>query len=175
MFIKYFVDRFSLMRTWKRAPQLGTRVSKFSRRYFFSLACVAMVVLCSFYWSGFPYDNLCEDGLVDETYRGSFTIEPKDGGSHVTVEFDEFSPQYKFCSQDLLAPGRGNTFPFVPEQQPNGDEWMTEDQETITRIFGWTSVALTVLVILKFIWGWVDGIQSLFHGNYSVREVFVVF
>jgi hypothetical protein len=79
LFVNFFMDRFSLMvcacvvsssfvqtvthslsqRTWKRAPALGTTISKFSRRYFFSTALVAMAVVSSYYWSGFPFDNLC--------------------------------------------------------------------------------------------------------------------
>jgi hypothetical protein len=34
----YFLDRFSLMRTWKRAPHLGSTISKFNRTYFLPLS-----------------------------------------------------------------------------------------------------------------------------------------
>jgi hypothetical protein len=50
---------FETQRTWKRAPALGTAISKFSRRYFISTAVVAMAVVCSYNWSGFAFDNLC--------------------------------------------------------------------------------------------------------------------
>jgi hypothetical protein len=63
LFINYFMDRFALMRTWKRPPKLGAKISEFSRRYFFSLAILAMAVLSSYYWAGFPFDNLC---LIDD-------------------------------------------------------------------------------------------------------------
>lgn len=173
LFVKYFTDRFSLMRSWKRAPQLGTRVSKFSRRYFFSLACVAMVVISSFYWSGFPFDNICPDENI--SYTGNFTvIQELDEDEEVKKENVTFTNEdldYRFCSQDLIRTGLGsglNTFPFVPSNQPVGDEWMNEDQEMVTLIFGWTSVVITVLVFLKFVWGWVDAYKDLFYSSYKV-------
>jgi amino acid transporter len=174
LLIKYFVDRFSLMRTWKRAPQLGTRVSKFSRRYFFSLACVAMAIMSSFYWSGFPFDNICENGDIDPAYIGNFTVYPlckeDEECNGKNVSFSESDADYRFCSQDLLTPGRGRTFPFTARNQPEGDEWMTDDQEILTTVFGWSSVIITAFVIIKFIWGWVDIAQSLFHSDYKVRD-----
>ena len=38
LFINYFTDRHSLMRTWKRAPPLGPGISEFSRRYFVTMS-----------------------------------------------------------------------------------------------------------------------------------------
>lgn len=165
------------MRTWKRPPQLGTRVSKFSRRYFFSLACVAMAIISSFYWSGFPYDNLCEleDPLVG--YEGSWPVEAFDNNIRMNATNANFSDsvsQYRVCSQDLLtSPGR-RSFPFVASSQPEGDEWMTPEQEDVTTIFGWTSVVITAIVAIKFVWGWVEMAQSLFVSNYSVSETMEV-
>jgi hypothetical protein len=165
LFIKYFTDRFSLMRTWKRAPQLGTRISKFSRRYFFSLACVAMAILSSYYWSGFPFDNICPNEDIDSDYVGSFTVKGE------SVTFTNSSVDYRFCSQDLLMFGRGNTFPFVASKQPEGEEWMTDEQEVVTTIFGWSSVAITVLVTITFLWAWVETYKSLFYSSYQVCQL----
>lgn len=65
--MKYYLDRFSLMRTWQRAPHFGTRVARASHAFFFPLVVVAMVVMGTVYWSGFPYDNICPvDGKVGE-------------------------------------------------------------------------------------------------------------
>jgi amino acid transporter len=172
LLVKYFVDRFSLMRTWKRAPQLGPGVSTFSRRYFFSLACVAMAIISSFYWSGFPFDNICPNDEIDDRYVGkTFTVFSH--GVDVpppVVSFDARDVDYFFCNQDLLSPGRGRTFPFIAAKQPEGEEWMTDDQEIVTTIFGWSAVAITAIVILKFIWGWVEMSKSLFSSSYEVRE-----
>lgn len=173
LFIKYFVDRFSLMRTWKRPPKLGASVSSFSRRYFFSLAVVAMAIMSSFYWSGFPYDNLCEvDEPIDDAYIGKFRVDALVNTTFTqkladTVEFRENDRRYRVCSQNLLAPGRGTTFPFIPAQQPEGSEWMTPDQEDVTLVFGWTAVVIIAGVIIKFVWGWLEMAQSMFRSTYS--------
>jgi hypothetical protein len=159
------------MRTWKRPPQLGTRVSKFSRRYFFSLACVAMAIISSFYWSGFPYDNLCEMDEIAVGYEGAYDVKANDKRIRMhneSVNFTDTETQYRFCSQDLMSPGRGQTFPFVASKQPEGDEWMTPEQEDVTTIFGWASVVITAIVAMKFVWGWVEIAQTLFSSSYSV-------
>lgn len=172
LYIKYFVDRFSLMRTWKRPPQLGTQVSKFSRRYFFSLAVVAMAIMSSYYWSGFPYDNLCEiEEAIDDRYSGTFIVKASDTNIRMNGTFLELvpgNPQYRVCSQNLIALGNDRrTFPFIPERQPEGDEWMSPGQIDVTTVFGWTSVAIIAIVIIKFVWGWVDMAQSFFRSTYS--------
>jgi hypothetical protein len=69
LLINYFADRFALLRIWKRPPQLGTKISEFSRRYFFSLATLAVAVLAS-YWAGFPFGNI----FVDDEIAGSLVI-----------------------------------------------------------------------------------------------------
>jgi hypothetical protein len=61
LFVVYYVDRFSLMRTWARAPQLGTQISDFTRHYITPAAIVFMAGVSAYAWSGFPNDNLCED------------------------------------------------------------------------------------------------------------------
>jgi hypothetical protein len=173
LLIKYFVDRFSLMRTWKRPPQLGTRISRFSRRYFFSLACVAMAVVSSFYWSGFPYDNICPNDKIDDSRLGIFTVTSLDNTTAVNEEvvYTEEDVDYRFCLQDFLTPVTGSaTFPFIPENQPEGDEWMSEEQEMITSIFGWSSVVITAIVALMFTTGWISLVQNLFYSSYKVRN-----
>ena len=170
--VNYFTDRFSLMRTWKRPPHLGTRISKFSRQYFFSVACLAMAVISSFYWSGFPYDNTCpNDNDVDQSYIGNYTVTARSGTGTRQVDDVEISAEtteYRYCVQDLIRQATGNTFPFTPEQQPKGDEWMTADQEVVTTIFGWSSVAVIVYVVTKFLFGWLQMCQGLFSSSYSV-------
>jgi len=161
------------MRSWKRPPQQGTEVAKFSRRYFFSLACVAMAIISSFYWSGFPFDNLCESADVVPGYDGTFTVrglDPTIRMNGTVAKFTSSDMQYRFCNQDLLSSGRAQTFPFVANKQPKGDEWMTPTQENVTNIFGWTAVVILIIVVVQFVWGWVKMAQSLFHSSYSVSD-----
>jgi hypothetical protein len=169
LFINYFTDRFSLMRTWKRAPQLGTKISQFSRRYFFSLAIVAMAVVSSMFWAAYPFDNLCEGGRSRGIYIGDFNLTIGDDGKEV-VNVSENDTIYVDCLQDLIVRGHGFSFPFIPSQQEgrNG-EWMTDEQEEITTLFGWSSVAVCVVVFLKLVSGWVTALgETLFRSSQEV-------
>jgi hypothetical protein len=115
--IKYYVDKFCLMRTWKKAPQLGTKISSFSRRYFFTLAIAVMAIISSYYWSGFPFDNLCQNDSINSTYVGSMSVFPLNGsyeGYGENLTFTEGDVDYHFCNQNFITIGSGPTFPFVP-------------------------------------------------------------
>lgn len=171
--IKYFVDRFSLMRTWKRPPKLGTRVSRFSRRWFFSLAVLFMFVMSSYYWSGFPYDNICANESTDQSYNGTYKVTSFDNSTAVDeiVTYTIGTDDYRFCLQDFLSPGRdGSSFPFIPANQPEGEEWMTTDQESITTIFGWSAVGIIAFVLMAFCWRWIQGLKTLVSSTYKVRK-----
>jgi hypothetical protein len=165
LLVNYFTDRFSLMRTWKRAPQLGTKMSEFSRRYFFSLAIVAMSLLSSYYWSAFPFDNLCpmeEEGGM--SFVGNWNL--TEGLRNVTEE----DLSYRYCLQDFFRYDRKEkSFPFISKFQREGKEWMTPDQETITDVFGWTSVGVLVAIFLSFIWSWFHALRGFFEGSYESR------
>jgi len=163
LFINYFIDRFSLMRSWKRMPQLGTEISKLSRYYFFPTALTAMAILSSYYWSGFPFDNLCQkDGeFVKESFVGEWVIDPKEDAKEgeiddtVIVSVNATTPNTVHCRQDLLRyyPEDWKVrirFPFSPNFQSEGLEWMTDDQETATGIWSWVAVAFAALLAVLF-------------------------
>ena len=48
--IIYYMDKFSLMRTWKRASRLGTKISEFNRIYFLPLSVLGMLHLSARAW-----------------------------------------------------------------------------------------------------------------------------
>ena len=74
---------------------------------------------------------------------------------------------YKYCLQDLIRTS-GRSFPALPQFQPEGCEWMTEEQEQVTTLFGWTSLGVLGIVIFSFIWGWWEAFRGLFRSTYSV-------
>ena len=171
LLVNYFTDRFSLMRTWKRPPLLGPKISQFSRTYFFTLAILAMSLMSSYYWAGFPFDNLCPTGIsVNGTWVGNWTDVGEKRAEVVTVEAGD--QRYKFCQQDFfrLTPDENQSkFPFLPENQPEGGEWMSDDQEILSNVHGWTFVAILCTVVLSFIWNWWHGFMQLFRGSYEAR------
>merc|ERR1712151_1406901 len=71
--VYYFVDKYCITRIWKPAPLVGTELTKFSRKVFFTLAYFALCLMTAYWLSGFPYDNLCacdghEGDGCDEIY-----------------------------------------------------------------------------------------------------------
>lgn len=172
LLVIFFVDRFSLFRTWKPAPNLGTSISKFSRNYFFSLAVVAMAIVSSYYWSAFPFDNLCKN--PDAINRDNFnvtSIRDFDGKFLISLSKAEADFTYRFCFQDLLRTHRNKVFPFTSMSQPNDNKWMTHAQEAVTNVYGWTSVAVVGIVVVSFLWRWWQSLQGLFKSTYEVSSV----
>eukprot|EP00980_Cylindrotheca_fusiformis_P007077 scaffold1482_cov120-Cylindrotheca_fusiformis.AAC.19 len=151
---------FSLLRTWERAPHYGNTIAGISHSVFFPLALIATAIMSSYYWAGFPYDNICNSGnLVDESYLGSYNL-GKFGLQEVTD-----TSEYEYCRQNFF--GKGGIFPFVHNIRKEGAKWMTDDQKLITSIFGWSSVVFTVGILLKFVASWVRLYQALHTSIYK--------
>jgi hypothetical protein len=178
--LKYFVDRFNMVRTWKRAPALGPVISSVSRRYFMSLAVAVMAIACSYYWTGFPYDNLCpnEDSSIDTSYVGTFNVSnypkgtPIEGVETITVTADDVD--YRFCNMDYTV-GRFFSFPFVPTQENNRLDpgaYMTDDQIISTTYFGWSAFAILILVLCKYLYilVWNISIKKISGGYKAVGK-----
>jgi hypothetical protein len=176
LFVGYFTDRFSLMRTWARTPQVGSHIANFARTFFTPAAFVLMAIISGYYWSGFPYDNLCEDhstpldpeylghhsfdyNFKDTTFLGFTLITAADINVSFTIEPD--AQVYKFCDQDL----RGwTTFPPLPTWQEEGSEWMTPDQEDVVSLFGWVAVGMLAGGFAVFLPSLYKVVASAFRG-----------
>jgi hypothetical protein len=160
--IIYFTDRFSLMRTWKRIPQLGTRISQFSRRYFLSTSIVAMAVVSAYSWAGFPYDNLCKNDFpVNDVYVGSFNLTGNDGNVFNDVLISQSDSSYRYCLQDIIRYSSVG-FPALSQWQPKGNEWMSDGQETVVDIYGWTSLVFLGFAVLFIIFLVVKSVLDMF-------------
>jgi len=136
LFIVYFTDRFSMMRTWARTPQLGTEIADFARNYFTPACIVFFSVASAYFWSGFPFDNLCEDteSSLNLYYEGDWTLnvpgeertffgktvfkEPDTAANFTILPNDMI---YKYCNQDMRSYS-GLSFPPFPKFQPEGSE-----------------------------------------------------
>ena len=58
LLLNFCVDRYCLFRLWKQHPKTGTQVSK-KAFLFIIVSILAHAILSAYWWSGFPYDNLC--------------------------------------------------------------------------------------------------------------------
>jgi hypothetical protein len=64
---------------------------------------------------------------------------------------------------------KGFSFPPTERIQGNGLKWFTEDQDFITTVYGWTSVAVVIAVVLwLFGRSAIDLAKSIFTGVYQV-------
>ena len=162
LLVNYYTDRFSLMQTWKRAPHVSTEISTYSRRYFISSACIFLAV-SSFYWSVYPFDNLCVAGDLDEGLEGTHaaTIYNRFNTAfkNADIKLEANSTQYKFCKQDYILGSLGTRYPFFPQ------EWTTGEDRWIAYLFAWTSVAVMSLVGAKFLLFILEWMKNIFAGS----------
>lgn len=149
-------------------------MSRLSQKFFFSTSLIALVVASSYYWSGFPFDNLCENADVDtglEKDLSSVIIESN--GDTLEFDFQKGDPTYSFCNQDLLKPESDVYFPAIPywvDVIGKGD-WMTKEQKKLTQIYGWFSVTVFVLVFLKITFYFFLELKKVFFSSYKVRKI----
>jgi len=98
------------------------------------------MIVSAYWWSGFPYDNVCEN-----------------------------NGEYVYCNQNLF---EARVFP-LPRFQPDGAEWMSSSQETLTSLYGWTSLVVSIVALFAVFFGAVlPKIKGLFFPCYMVSLKF---
>lgn len=138
-----------------KAPELGLQLAKISNRYLFSVALVSYVILASYSWSGFPYDNAClslsndsTENVLPDKYIGNHTINDINGnkfeGQNVVIDETYDGGIYSFCNQDLL---RERVFLALYVWGGENTPWMSDGQTLLVKIFG---VTIIIVVILLF-------------------------
>lgn len=96
------------------------------------------MILSAYWWSGFPYDNVCED-----------------------------NGDYVYCNQNLF---EAREFP-LPRFQPDGKEWMSAGQETLTSLYGWTSLVVIIMALFAVLsQAVIPKIKGLFFTCYEVSS-----
>jgi len=68
LFLNYYADKFCVMRVWARAPRIGTSIGRINQTYIMPLTLLAMVVMSSYWWASFPFDNLCGKFISQITF-----------------------------------------------------------------------------------------------------------
>lgn len=148
LFVNYFSDRFSIMRTWKQIGKVGPKISRISRRIFCNLAVLIFVMMSAYNWASFPCDNLCEYKHLNTTAEINVkikTINKKNITEIIKIPKNETI--YEFCNQDMLT----TRFQFPPLPGKQSKVWMKPEQEQIVTLFGITTIVMLVLCVALYI------------------------
>jgi len=165
--IYYWMDKFCILRTWKQGPTVGTDISTLST-FYFKLCLTAYAITAAYVYAHFPYDNACPSDEEDlSAYTGSVDLPLRNGVEKKS--FNGMAEQgYKFCDQEIIRNGK---FPPLPSsQRDRGGTWMDENQEIFLGIFGWTSVAVLILVFCTLVMLFMSHVSPLYFKSDKVRK-----
>lgn len=164
LFIQYWMDKFLLLRSWKRQPSIGPQVARFGRKYFTTGAIVIGAIFSAFAYAKFPFTYLC---ICDDDGSGGCGSSSTTEFTNVTInnadpiDVNTTSVAYKFCDQSV-------GFPPIPGFIKDSDKWMTDSQEELTRMYGWTCLVLLIVYIVGVLGeGIVKSVLSLWKGVYK--------
>ena len=110
---------------------------------------------------------------IKSSYHGDWTMLVSNSNSTtVDIQVNPTDTAYEYyCLQDFFRYDRDElSFPFVAEFQRDDktqEQWMTPEQETVTTVYGWNSVLVILLIILRFIYNWFHAILNLFRSSYE--------
>jgi len=143
LFIRYYTDKYSLIRIWKQAPLIGNQVARFNSRYILMLVAVASAYVSALNWINFRFDYVCEGGSTELDFNGAVTFSNTSslplnvtGGRSVRVCSADT------CCQDLtmelITPWR------VGKKSDDGLTWLSESQTRLGLIYGVTAICIIV-------------------------------
>jgi hypothetical protein len=136
----YWVDKFSILRTFSQGPKIGPNVSRISN-YFFVLCLAAYAVMAGYNFAQFPFDSACEtENAVADEYIGDWVV----NGTDVSLEKGTHL-EYKYCGQNLFYKF---SFPWIPSViLKDSDAWMNEAQSEFSHIFAWVMICIVFISI----------------------------
>ncbi|KAL7559500.1 hypothetical protein ACA910_010314 [Epithemia clementina (nom. ined.)] len=168
LIVKHYTDKYCLMRIWARQPMVGSRLARFSRRYFFYGSLVASLLVSAYMWAQYPYDNVCEPAN-DPSFghaKDYLNVQVLNGTriDRITVTQDT---DFRYCGQSWL---ETDVFPFPPTSRLESEDlkYMSDSQRKLVDFYGWTAFVILVLyIILAFGTGVMDWFVSFFKGVYA--------
>ena len=173
LFIHYQADKYCLLRNWARAPSFGSQIAKRNRSFTVPLLLVTFATMNAFFWSGFPYDDLCpSNDPVPESYLGEHILVAPGGGlTAITIASSEQTIAYEPCNQDFLAYSPMVLLPLPMFQEMR---WMSDGQEAIVHLHCWTSLVVAGIALSYVLFDYLsDSLTSIFRGNYhSNRDIY---
>lgn len=133
LWVNYFMDRFSIMRTWKPQPKLGQCISLYTERFVFPATILVMSFIALWSWEHFRFDHLCEteDFLQQEYFNTTWQLKSTDYVTTVdtNVILSNDTRNHEFCKSE---------------------EWATSDQSDIVQIyqnFNYVNIGLVSFVL----------------------------
>jgi len=167
--ITYWTDKYSLLRTWMAAPQIGPEISDFTRKIFLPLAVLAYAIVGSYQYASFPFDNACStnENMMSE-YVNRHSVKDLSGALFTVDNIAEDSSIYKYCSQDMMR-FSPPAFPAVPKFQEDGSKWMNDTQEGFSAVYGWFSFAALFAIGFSIISSNLFAFRSYFFKVYKPR------
>jgi len=164
MTVTFVMDKFSILRSWKRGPKIGSRIATFSNTYFIPLCFLAYAITSSTYYYSFPLDKACKSTeLVSNMNTCSYNITTLDNKFH-EVEIESGDYHFNFCKNQNM----WHSFPSLPKLQSEGFKWMTNSQKKFSSLYGWTSIAVCCIVSAIILYSSIGKyFNSLFFKTYK--------
>lgn len=104
---------------------------------------------------------------TNDTIFGNYTFDPNVIAVKATdtsmLMVDSNTTQYKLCSQNLAIFG----FPALPVYQPKNAPWMTQEQQHVCSFWGWASVVIIILIVIRYSTLLVPKLKDLLFGGYE--------
>ena len=143
----YITDKFLLLRSWGPMPELGDDVAKLSRRLFFPICLVTLAIVSQFYWSAYPFDNVCDTGeTIDGNQHdviGTYSLSTgEDSRSSYSATVEAGDKLYRYCDQDYIERYSALLSFFHSEK----DDWMSLEQEQWTYLFGLLWISTLIII-----------------------------
>jgi len=138
------LDKYSILRTWKQGPKIGSYISTFSTNFFLLIA-LAYTFMASNYYINFPFDNACEMGESEapSNYIGTHCAQIDDMDVEMfNISITSDDRTHSFCNQKF------NRRSFLPLRyyQSEGDKYVTDSQESFSTFYRWVCVIVLLLV-----------------------------
>lgn len=149
LILRYYVDKFCLLRTWRSAPYFGTQLADFSMKYFIWLAIVLGALVSAFDFVYFPFDHVCDatndqDAAIYENIAvTNVTANGEEVEGNLTMAGGSFArvcSENTCCQENVVFRKLG----FFKPWRIEGDnfQWMSDEQGGTAIVYAVTAFSL---------------------------------
>lgn len=168
LFLQYWMDKFLLLRSWQKAPNVGADTAHFSRKYFSTAAIVIGTIGGGYAYARSPFTFLCSctDGFCNALPNATTFTNVTLLNNEVVGVVETASEDSYFCEQQYVG------FPPTPNVQEYSLQWMTPSQERLTEIFGVFCLVVVAIYLVYALFSPVIKLAlSLVKGVYEPRGI----